>query len=127
MVLFSPFIHTLTNPPYQAQRANAHSNASKCVDAAIQAVRIAQVLDAQGMLSEGHALSVDPLAIAATTLLAVELRAPEAIAVTAAKKASRGAKTLLEGLARYNNAAAGCLESLLVRATFYVPIEHEQR
>jgi hypothetical protein len=114
MVLYSPFIHYMANPPWEPRKANAYASGSKCVEAAVQAVRIAQGLDAQGMLNEAYALTVDVLALAATTLLAVELRAPEHIAAKVLRT-SRHSKALMEGLAQHSNAAARCLESLMVR------------
>lgn len=116
-------MHHIANPPWEARKAHAYACGSKCVDFAIQAVRIAQALDARGMLNEAYPLTVDVLAIAATTLLVVELRAPKDVAAEIPRKTSRSAKTLLEGLAQHNNAAARCLESLLVGAASPVPLK----
>ena len=66
-------------------------------------------------MNEAYALSVDVLAMASTTLLAVELGAPHDATVATVRQPSRTAKLLLEGLAKQNNSAAQCLESLMVR------------
>lgn len=88
--------------------------ASKCVEGAIDAVCIAEAMSAQGMLCEAYALTVDVIAIAATTLLVVELGAPGGMLAARAKSSSRKAKVLLEILARHNCSAARCLDSLTV-------------
>jgi hypothetical protein len=114
MVLYSPFIHHMAMPPWESRKPNAYACGSKCIDAAIQAVRIAYALEAQGMFNEAYALTVDVLAIAATTLLAVESRAPANVSAEVLRKCSRDARTLMVGLALQNNAAARCFESLTV-------------
>ena len=100
--------------PWEGRSPNAYACGSKCVEAAIQAVRAAEALDIRGMLHEAYALTVDVLAIAATTLLVVQLGAPNDDTADAVVSTSRTAKTLLEGLAEKNSTAAQCLESLMV-------------
>ena len=82
--------------PWQSRSPNAYACGSKCVEAAIQAVRTAEALDIRGMLNEAYALTVDVLAIAATTLLVVELGAPNDGRAETVVRTSRTAKALLE-------------------------------
>ena len=88
----------------------------KCVEAAIQTVQTAGMLDARSTPYEPFAFTTDVLAIAALTLLVVELGAPTYIALDAVKWASMNAKKLLRSLAQKNGAAVQCLESLMVSA-----------
>jgi hypothetical protein len=85
-----------------------------CMEAAIEAVRLAEVMDAQGILYEAYAFTVDLVAMAATSLLVVELGTPGDVSVSRVGSSSRKAKVLLESLALKNCAAARCLESLMV-------------
>ena len=94
------------------------------MEAAVLAIRTAEALNMQGMLHEAYALTIDVLAVAATTLLAVELGAPENDTFHMVGSASRNAKKLLEGLAKENSAAAQCLESLMVSTVHH--LTHEQ-
>lgn len=103
---------------WETRNPNAYACGSKCVEAAIQTVRTAEALNVRGMFNEAWPLTVDVLAIAATSLLVVELGAPEDDTVETVIGTSRNAKTLLEGLAQKNSTAAQCLESLTVRTDF---------
>lgn len=66
------------------------------------------------MLREAYLLTVDTLAMAATSLLVVGLGAPGDPSAVRAKSSGRKAKRLFEILAWQNPAAARCLESLIV-------------
>jgi hypothetical protein len=85
-----------------------------CMEAAIDAVRLAEVMDAQSILYEAYAFTVDLVAMAATSLLVIELGASGDVMVARVRSSSRKAKVLLESLALKNCAAARCLESLIV-------------
>lgn len=100
--------------PWEVRSPNAYARGSKCVEAAIQAVRTAEALDIRNMFHEAYALTVDVLAMAAVTLLVVELGAPDDGTADTVGRTSRNAKSLLEGLAQQNRTAARCLESLTV-------------
>lgn len=110
-------MHHVAKLPQEAQ-ANAHVDGITCVVAATQAVRIAQILSTRGLLNEAYALTVDILVLAATTLLAVECRAPKGVSTDMLRRTSHSARSLLEGLAQHSDAAEQCLESLLVSAAF---------
>jgi hypothetical protein len=86
----------------------------ECMEAAIEAVRLAEVMDTQGILYEAYAFTVDLAATAATSLLVIELGAPGDVSVARVRSSSKKAKVLLESLALRNCAAARCLESLIV-------------
>lgn len=88
--------------------------ASRCVEGAIDAVCIAETMSAQGILYEAYPLTIDVLVMAATTLLVVELGAPDDMLAVRAKGSSRKAKELLETLARKNFSACRCLGTLIV-------------
>lgn len=111
LTLYCPFLHHVANP-LGGRSANAYACGSKCVEAAVQAVQTAEALNGRGMLNEAYALTVDVLVVAATTLLAAQLGDPEDGSFLMMRSTSRTAKTLLEGLAKRNSAAAQCLESL---------------
>ena len=108
----------------EAQNPNAYACGSKCIEAAIEAVHIADALQARGMLNEAYALTMDVLAMAAISLLVVELGAPTNgnCVVDVVKRASRHAKTLLDALAKTNITAAQCLESLMVSTCYNIPL-----
>ena len=108
--------------PWQSRSSNAYACRSKCVEAAIKAVRTAEELDRRRMLNEAYALTVDVLAIAATSLLVVELGAPDDDMAETVVRTSKTAKTLLEGLAEKNSTTAQCLESLIVSKTHDVQL-----
>ena len=74
------------------------------------------------MFNEAYALTVDVLAIAAITLLIVELSAPNDGTVDTVRRTGRNAKSLLEGLAQKNRTAARCLESLTVSTIYDVQL-----
>ena len=120
-MLYSPFLHHVAKP-WEGRSPNAYACGSKCIEAAIQAVRTAEALDIRGMLNEAYPLTVDVLAMAATSLLVVELGAPEDGMADTVRRTSKNAKTLLEGLAQKNNTAAQCLESLTVRTIYNVQL-----
>lgn len=82
--------------------------------AAIEAVHIAEMMEARDMLYEAYAFTNDVIAMAATSLLVVELMPPGDTLVTHAKSSSWKAKAVLEKLALRSCTAARCLESLLV-------------
>lgn len=84
------------------------------MDAAIQAICIAERMAERGMLNEGYALTVDVLVMAATSLLVVELGAHDDGVTDRVRKSSRKARRLLEILSQKSCSAAGCLESLRV-------------
>jgi hypothetical protein len=84
------------------------------MEAAIEAVRLAEVMDTQGILYEAYAFTVGLVAMAATSLLVIELGAPGDVSVARVRSSSKKAKVLLESLALRNCAAARCLESLIV-------------
>lgn len=114
-MLYCPFMHHIAKP-WQGRSPNAYACGLKCIEASIQAVRTAEALDIRGMLNEAYSLTVDVLAMAATTLLLVELGAPDSGTAETARRTSGKAKALLEGLAQKNSTAAQCLESLTVSA-----------
>lgn len=111
--MFSPFVHHIAQPQ-RFNSPNAYAYGSKCVEAAISAVRTAEELDDRMMLDEAYALTIDVLAMAATTLLVVELGSPLDETARVVRTSSATAKALLEKLAPSNAAAAKCLESLKV-------------
>lgn len=84
------------------------------MDAAIEAVCIAETMAEREMFSEAYALTVDVLAMAATSLLVVELGAADDGVADRVRESSQKAKTLLETLSQKSCSAAGCLESLKV-------------
>jgi len=100
--------------PLRSRSPHAFGTGTRCVEAAIQAVRTAEVLESRNSLNEAHAFTIDVLAMAAITLLVVELGAPAYATADMVRKASKRAKTLLESLAKNNWAASQCLESLAV-------------
>lgn len=112
-MLYCPFLHHVAKPS-NSRGQNAYACGSRGIEAAVQAVRTADALNGRGLLNEAYALTVDVLAMAATTLLVVELGSPDHIVVNAVKESSRTAKMLLEDLAKQNSTAAQCLESLVV-------------
>jgi hypothetical protein len=113
LLLYCPFLHHILKP-YEQRSTSANTAALRCLEAAIEAVRLAEVMDAQGILYEAYAFTVDLVAMAATSLLVVELGAPGDVSVACVRSSSRKAKVLLESLALRNCAAARCLESLIV-------------
>jgi hypothetical protein len=99
-LLYCPFLHHILKP-YEQRSTSANTAALGCLDAAIEAVRLAEVMDAQGILYEAYAFTVD-------------LGTPGDVSVSRVGSSSRKAKVLLESLALKNCAAARCLESLMV-------------
>ncbi|KAM0724329.1 hypothetical protein Q7P37_000211 [Cladosporium fusiforme] len=119
LISYCPFLHHITKPLDQ-RTSSANTAVSKCVEAAIETVSIAKTLEIKRMLYEGYAFAVDVVAMAAISLLVVELGAPDdALAITAASS-SRKAKVLLEVLALRSCSAAQCLTSLTV-SYFQIP------
>ena len=113
LVLYCPFLHHITKP-WEQRSPSANTAASICVKAAIEAVHIAEMMEARDMLYEAYAFTNDVIAMAATSLLVVELMPPGDTLVTHAKSSSWKAKAVLEKLALRSCTAARCLESLLV-------------
>jgi hypothetical protein len=111
--MYSPFVHHVAQPQ-DSHSAFAYAYGSKCVEAAVSAVWTAQELDKRGMLDEAWCLTVDVLAMAATTLLVVGLGSPLETTAGSVGDSSSAAKVLMEKLARRNASAAKCLESLTV-------------
>jgi hypothetical protein len=72
------------------------------------------VLDRHGALSEAYCLTVDILAMAAVTLLAVLIAVPDYVDWVTLKETSNIAEKLLQSLAQRNRAAGRCLGSLNV-------------
>ncbi len=118
LVLYCPFLHHIAQPS-ERRKPNAYACGLKCVDAAVLAVLTVETLGAHGMLYEAHALTVDILTMAATALLVVELGDPEGSLRVRVHNTSNIARVLLGGLAQTNSAAYQCLESLLVRLSYY--------
>lgn len=113
LMLYCPFLHHVTKP-WEQRSPSANTAASTCVKAAIEAVHIAEMMEAHGILYEAYAFTIDIIAMAATSLLVVELIPPGDLLASHAKKSSWKAKALLENLALRSCAAARCLDSLLV-------------
>jgi hypothetical protein len=113
MLLYCPFLHHILKPCEQ-RSPSANSAALRCVEAAIETVRLAEVMETQGVLYEAYAFTIDLIAMASTSLLVVELGAPGDLSIARVKSSSKNAKMLLERLALRNCAAARCLESLTV-------------
>jgi len=111
--MYSPFVHYVAQPQ-TSHGTIASASGSKCVEAAISAVRTANELDEREIFHEAWCLTVDVLAMAATTLLVVRLGSPIESTAKAVKESSISAKALLEKLACKNASAAKCLESLTV-------------
>ena len=84
------------------------------MDAAVEAICIAEKMAERDMFNEAYALTVDVLVMAATSLLVVELGTPDDGAPDRVRESSRKAKMLLEALSQKSCSAAGCLESLKV-------------
>lgn len=116
--LYCPFVHHIASPR-KPHSPNAYAYGLKCVEAAISAVRTAEVLAERGMLYEAYALTVDVLVMAATTLLVVELGGPLDTMAETVRRTNLSAKSLLESLAHKNWSATKCLESLSVSSTHY--------
>jgi hypothetical protein len=126
LVLYCPFLHHILKP-FEQRSPSANSAALRCVEAAIEAIRIADAMEAQGMLYEAYAITVDIFAMAATSLLVVELGAPGDVLATRAKSSSSNAKSLLENLASRNCSAARCLESLTVSSSLFSTSQKSSR
>ena len=113
LTLYSPILHHVVKPR-GSRKPNAYAYGWKCVDAAMEAVSIAEIMAEHGILHEAYTLTVDVLAMASTALLVVQLGAPDNGMADRVRESSRKAKTLLEILGRKNCAASVCLESLKV-------------
>ena len=97
LTLYSPILHH-TVKPHGSRKPNAYAYGWKCVDAAIDAICIAEAMAEQNMLSEAYALTVDVLVMAATTLLVVELGDPDNCMADRVRESSRKAENLLRTL-----------------------------
>jgi hypothetical protein len=126
MLLYCPFLHHILKPSEQ-RSSSADAAALRCVEAAIETVRLAEAMEDQGMLYEAYAFTIDLIAMASTSLLVVELGAPGDVSVARVKPSSKKAKMLLERLALRNCAAARCLESLTVSIMHITEDLHSQR
>lgn len=113
LVLYCPFLHHVLKP-WKQRNPNANIAATKCVESAIEAVHIAEAMEARGLLHEAYAFTIDVVVMAATSLLVTELGASNDALTVRAKDSSKKAKALLEMLALKNCAAARCLDSLAV-------------
>ncbi|KAL1581737.1 hypothetical protein WHR41_09427 [Cladosporium halotolerans] len=111
LVLYSPLLHHILKP-MEHRSSSADMAASRCVEGAIDAVCIAETMRDQKILYEAYPLTIDVLVMAATTLLVVELGAPDDMLAVRAKGSSRKAKELLETLASKNSSASRCLGAL---------------
>jgi hypothetical protein len=123
LTVYSPILHHVVKP-HESRKPNAYAYGWKCVDAAMEAVSIAEAMAERGVLYEAYSLTVDVVVMAATALLVVELGAPDNGMADRVQESSRKAKTLLETLARKNCAAARCLESLKVRLS---SVQHQDK
>jgi hypothetical protein len=121
LTLYSPILHHVVKPR-GTRKPNAYAYGWKCVDAAMNAVCIAEAMAEQDMLHEAYTLTLDVLVMAATALLVVELGDPDNGMADRVRKSSRKAKTLLKTLGPKNRSAAVCLESLMVSSPF---VQHE--
>lgn len=115
MVVFSPFLHH-TAKPIGERDQTASACVQKCGAAAALAVQAARELDRKGILEASHLLTVDVLAYAATISLVMELGSTDLAGWVKARKASKGAKSLLGTLAARSATASACLEALQVRS-----------
>jgi hypothetical protein len=117
LMLYCPFLHHVTKP-WEQRSPSANTAASTCVKAAIETIHIAEIMEAQGTLYEAYAFTIDVIAMAATSLLVVELMPPGDALADHAKRNSWKALALLETLATRSCAAVRCLDSLLVSTIF---------
>lgn len=113
LTLYSPIVHHVVKPR-GSRKSNAYAHGWKCVDAAIDAICIAEAMAERDMLSEAYALTVDVLVMAAITLLVVELGDPDNCMADHVRESSRKSENLLRALSQQSCSAAGCLESLKV-------------
>ena len=116
-MLYCPFLHHVTKP-WEQRSPSANTAASTCVKAAIETIHIAESMEARGILYEAYAFTIDVIAMAATSLLVVELMPPGDALADHAKRNSWKAYALLETLALRSCAAARYLDSLLVSTIF---------
>lgn len=121
LVLYCPFLHHILKPQ-EKRSPSAYATASKCVEAAIETIWVAEIMHTQGTLHEAYALTVDVIAMAATTLMVVELGASRDELTSRVMSSSKKAKYILELLALQNCAAARCLESLAVSNPVHLDI-----
>lgn len=112
-MLHCPLLHHIVKPS-STRSPSAYAAASKCVEAAIETIRVADAMQSLGVLHEAYAFTVDILAMAATSLLVVELGSPGDPLVDRTRTTGRTAQVLLQGLAVQNCSAARCLDSLTV-------------
>lgn len=121
LTLHCPLLHHILKP-WEERNPSVQTAVTRCVEAAMEAVAIAEAMESRGMFREAYALTVDILAMAATSLLVVELGAPGDYMADRARMYSKKANVLLEILARQSCAAARCLESLNVSASKHLSI-----
>ncbi|KAF7190308.1 hypothetical protein HII31_08639, partial [Pseudocercospora fuligena] len=113
ILLYSPFVHHITRSPPDIENAG-HFYGKKCLEAALHAVRIAEILHQQGHFNEAYFFTLDILAFAAMVLMIVETCCKEPQLVMEAMHGSRSARELLLVLSFRNSAAAECWSALSV-------------
>ncbi|KAK4505531.1 hypothetical protein PRZ48_003494 [Zasmidium cellare] len=105
LILFSPFVHHLANSP-GVSSIMEYNYAYRAFQAAINAVRIAQVMHKRLWLNEAHGVTLDALAFAGVVLLAVEQTSAVSHLLVEAVQCSKQAKELLLLLSLQNPGAA---------------------
>ncbi|KAF2161373.1 hypothetical protein M409DRAFT_59088 [Zasmidium cellare ATCC 36951] len=105
LILFSPFVHHLANSP-GVSSVMEYTYAYRAFQAAVNAVKIAQVLHKRLWLNEAHGITLDTLAFAGVVLLTVEQTSAVNHLLVEAVQRSKQAKELLL-LASLQNPAAG--------------------
>lgn len=113
LLLFSPFVHHLADSTVE-RGSHEYYFSWKCVQAALQAVKIADLLHKGLHLNEAYFSTVDVLAFAAMTLLVAELGSCDNAILSEALKSGKRAKELLLMLSLQSQTAAECWEALSV-------------
>ncbi|KXT17958.1 hypothetical protein AC579_9583 [Pseudocercospora musae] len=111
ILLYSPFVHHITRSPPDIENTG-HFYGKKCFEAALHAVKIAEILHQQGHFNEAYFFTIDVLAFAAMVLMLVETCCKEAQLVMEAMHGTRCAREILLELSFRNSAAAECWSAL---------------
>ncbi|CAK3810541.1 fungal-specific transcription factor domain-containing [Lecanosticta acicola] len=113
LLLFSPCVHHLADPNVEKGTPEYYFG-TRCVQAALKAVKLADLLHKGPHLNEAYFSTIDVLAFAAMTLLVVQLGSSDGSLLGEAIKSGKRAKELLLMLSLQSRTAAECWEALSV-------------
>lgn len=112
LLLYTPMVHHLTQPSTE-RASEAYMYGTKCVQAALAAIYVAEELQRRSKLNEASFLMVDVLVNAILVLLTVQLGSSDRELLGNAIAVGYRARDVLKSVSARGTKAAGCWEALV--------------